>query len=134
MPSFFEICYLLFFFYCIQQSFHKSPNRCTGHIRRPEIFPLPEVPSKRPPDSPLPPVHEQGFPVYLPSPRSTTPSIPPVPHSVSMHPHAPVVRNRAVSHQEDSRSLASLLSFLRYVSQSLQLLFQHHIHNHAFRL
>ena len=38
MPSFFEICYLLFFFYCIQQSFHKSPNRCTGHIRRPESF------------------------------------------------------------------------------------------------
>ena len=39
-----------------------------------------------------------------------------------------------VSHQEDSRSLASLLSFLRYVSQSLQVLFQHHIHNHACRL
>ena len=100
----------------------------------PAIFPPPGVPSKRPPDSPLPPVREQGFPVYLPSPRSTTPSIPPVPHSVSMHPHAPVVRNRAVSHQEDSRSLASLLSFLRYVSQSLQVLFQHHIHNHACRL
>ena len=81
---------------------------------------------------------EQGIQIdeilYLPSPRSTEPSILPVPHSVSMHPHAPVVRNRAVSHQEDSRSLASLLSFLRYVSQSLQVLFQHHIHNHACRL